>query len=771
MKKSAKKLISLLLAVIMIVAAVPMIEASAKTSGNLTYTVKNGEVTITDCKESASGKLTIPSKLSGYPVTRIDNETFRNCKKLTSVVIPNSVRTIGDYAFNGCSSITSVNIPDSVVNIGVYAFCGCSKLKSITIPGGVKKIATGTFADCTGLANVKISDGVQIIEFMAFCQCSMKSIDIPDSVTTIETWAFAGCSKLKDIKIGNGVTNIGLDSLTDTAYSKNSSNWKNGVLYIGNYLIDVNESLSGKYTIKSGTTFIPDMAFSGCGKLTSITIPDSVKSIGNYAFEGCNKLKTIKIGKNVKSIGFEAFNDTAYYKDSSNWKNSVLYIDKYLIEAKDSIKGNYKIKDGTKCMADQAFAGKDGEEGCDKLTGVTIPDSMTSISYSAFSHCKNLTSVTIPSSVKRIGSSAFSSCTKLKSIKLPSSLESIGSHAFNNTAYYNNTSNWEKGVLYIGKYLVATDYLVVSGKYTVKQGTKLIADYAFAICEITNITIPNSVITIGDEAFIGCDELSKVTIPGSVKNIGSEAFGYGSMIEGSYIIPEFKIYGHKGSAADTYAKENGFKFVAHKNNYTSKVTTKATASKNGKITYTCDCGYSYTKSIAKIKSVTLSNDTYTYNGKANKPTVIVKDSKGNTLKNGTDYTVEYSSGRKNVGKYTVTVTFKGKYSGTEKLKFKIVPKETKITELTAGKEKFTATWKKQTAQVSGYQLQYSTSSSMKNAKSKPLSSTSKNSHTITGLKSAKKYYVRIRTYKNVKIDGKTYKYYSAWSSVKSVKTK
>lgn len=140
MKKSAKKLISLLLAVIMIVAAVPMIEASAKTSGNLTYEVKDGEVTITDCKESASGKLTIPSKISGYPVTRIDNEAFRNCKKLASVVIPDSVITIGDYAFDCCSSLTSINIPDSVVNIGVYAFDNCSKLKSITIPGSVKKL-------------------------------------------------------------------------------------------------------------------------------------------------------------------------------------------------------------------------------------------------------------------------------------------------------------------------------------------------------------------------------------------------------------------------------------------------------------------------------------------------------------------------------------------------------------------------------------------------------------------------------------------------------
>lgn len=169
MKTKTKKVLSVLLAVMMIFGMLPVLNAAAKTSGNLTYTVKDGEVTITDCKESASGKLTISSKLSGYPVTRIDNEAFRNCKKLTSVVIPDSVITIGDYAFDCCSSLTSINIPDSVVNIGVYAFDNCSKLKSITIPGSVKKIAAGTFDNCTDLAKVKISDGVQIIEFMAFC--------------------------------------------------------------------------------------------------------------------------------------------------------------------------------------------------------------------------------------------------------------------------------------------------------------------------------------------------------------------------------------------------------------------------------------------------------------------------------------------------------------------------------------------------------------------------------------------------------------------------
>lgn len=207
--------------------------------------------------------------------------------------------------------------------------------------------------------------------------------------------------------------------------------------------------------------------------------------------------------------------------------------------------------------------------------------------------------------------------------------------------------------------------------------------------------------------------------------------------------------------------------------YITVTTTKATTSKNGTKTTKCStCGkVKSTSKIYKIKSVKLSNTTYTYNGNAKKPTVTVKDSNGNKLKEGTDYTVKYSSGRKNVGKYTVTVTFKGRYSGTKKLTYKINPKSTSIYKLTAGKKKFTAKWYTRSEQASGYQLQYSRYSSMKNASTKTYSGVSKNSRTVSNLKAKTKYYVRVRTYKNVKISGNTYKYYSSWSSIKSVKTK
>ncbi len=190
--------------------------------------------------------------------------------------------------------------------------------------------------------------------------------------------------------------------------------------------------------------------------------------------------------------------------------------------------------------------------------------------------------------------------------------------------------------------------------------------------------------------------------------------------------------------------------------------------------YTYTSGYIVNRTAAEIayaepgvSSVTLSKTKYTYNGKVKKPTVVAKDNKGNTLTEGKDYTVKYESGRKKVGTYTVTVKFKGDYSGTKKLTFKIVPKSTSITTLKAGSKKFTVKWKEKSTQVTGYQIEYSTSSKMSNSNKVTVKDSSTTSKTISKLKKGKKYYVRVRTYKTV--DGK--KIYSSWSEIKSVKVK
>ncbi|MDE6412954.1 MAG: fibronectin type III domain-containing protein, partial [Eubacterium sp.] len=196
------------------------------------------------------------------------------------------------------------------------------------------------------------------------------------------------------------------------------------------------------------------------------------------------------------------------------------------------------------------------------------------------------------------------------------------------------------------------------------------------------------------------------------------------------------------------------------------IITKTTAKANGSIVKKCTiCSATTKTTIYYPKTITLSKTSYVYNGKAQNPSVTVKDSKGKKIA-ASNYTVKYIN-NKNVGKATVTITFKGNYSGTVKKTFTIKPKTTTLSSVTAKSKGFTAKWKKEATQTTGYQIQYSTSSKFSSAKTVTVSKNSTTSKAVSKLKAKKKYYVRIRTYKIV---GKT-KIYSDWSKSKAVTTK
>ena len=374
----------------------------------------------------------------------------------------------GSYAvpwYDYCSSITTLIINSSVTSIGQYAFYGCSSLTSITIPNSVKSIGEWAFFGCSSLTSITIPNSVTSIGGYAFQGCTgLTSVTIPNSVTSIGQYAFYGCSSLTSIMIPNSVTSIG--------------SW----------------------------------AFRGCSSLTSVTIPNSVTSIGYGTFYGCSSLTTVTIPNSVTSIGYAAFYECTGLT-SVTIPNSVTSIGEQAFYGCNSLT-SLTIPNSVTSMSIgyMAFC------NCSSLTAVTIPNSVTIIGSSAFSGCGSLTSISIPNSVISIGEYAFSGCISLTSITIPNSVTSIGEDAFRNVpniVYSGTVTGAPWGARSLNGY--------VEGNLVYRDATKteLLACSAAATGEII---IPNTVTSIGEEAFCGCTGLTSITIPNSVTSIGEYAF-------------------------------------------------------------------------------------------------------------------------------------------------------------------------------------------------------------------------------------------------------
>ncbi len=438
--------------------------------------VTEGHTTYTAVYEEVPMFLFAPRGNGTYCIKANPQAVLPSEVEIPSVYNGVAVTQIESNGFENQVTITSIHIPDSVNSIGVGAFRSCSNLTSITVPNSVTGIGIGAFENCS----------------------SLKSITLP----------FVGNS-MDNATNGHFGYVFGADN-----YSKNSQ-------YIPQSLESV---------VITGGTSISRYAFHGQNlNIKSIELPDSITSIGSYAFQ-YSKISSFKVPSQLKSVESDAFSwcqllEKVYISDLEAW----LEID---FKGTAAHPLNYSAAGKANALylndvpVTDLIIPKDVEQikaytfyNCRGLVSVKIPDSVTSIGNSAFEFCLNLTDINIPNGVTSIGTRAFNYCQSLNTVSLPDSVTNIGASAFKNTAFYDNKSNWENGVLYIDNHLIEVTALL-SESFEIPDGIKTIATSAFGnfvtdFTILTDIIIPNSVENIGYNSFDMCSSLTTVYYTGT----------------------------------------------------------------------------------------------------------------------------------------------------------------------------------------------------------------------------------------------------------------
>ncbi len=509
-----KKLLTILM---LLAASLPLWAGTFQVDGINYETTGEGTVAVTS-GDSYSGDIVIPSTVTyngtTYSVTSIGVGAFDWCDGLTEVTIPNSVTSIGEYAFSWCKGLTSITIPNSVTSIGYSAFDGCTSLKEVKIEEGDATLSL----ECNVYRYSETGEGL-------FYDCPLETLYLGRNLSYEEGYQsgytpFYDIKTLKEITIGNSVTSI------------------------GNY------------------------AFFGCTGLTSINLPNSVTSIGEQAFANCTSLKTLDISENIESLGknylygnqqdltivMHSLNPPRHVNpyegfDKSGWTLRIPYEEVLPLYKGKGWIGEYKLSyfdfeaDGIRYRAISNSKVKVISNVNEYSGAVVIPSSVEydgttysviEINESAFKDCTGLTSITIPNSVTSIGNSVFDNCTSLKEVKMEDGDEalSLGYNGDREGLFYDCPLE----SLYLGRNLsYNTDneygnspFLLIETlkEITIGNSVTSIGEYAFWCCTgLTSVTIGSSVTSIGERAFNNCSGLTSITIPNSVTSIGYVAFG------------------------------------------------------------------------------------------------------------------------------------------------------------------------------------------------------------------------------------------------------
>lgn len=442
-------------------------------------------------------------------VTRI-TAFFGDCKKLSSIVLPESLESLKGYTFSHCESLTSITIPKQITEIKEYTFLNCKSLASIELSSNTTSIGEGAFLGA-GLTSITIPNSVTSIGRFAFLNCErLENVALPTNIEKLENSIFGGCISLSSITIPNRVKTI------------------------------------------------EDSAFYNTG-LTSVIIPEGVQKIGKNAFGSCKKLITATIPKGVRNdkeiLG-------AIFRDCEAFET--LYLGSFLPNDEDSVK-KVVLMDGITYIPTEAFY------DWESLESISIPKGVINIGESAFEGCKSLASISIPKGVTNIGKDAFQRCISLKTVTIPEGVKRIGAGAFNNcenlvTATIPKGVNNEKetfGSIFYGCKNFQTLYLnsfLPNNEGNVREvvlpeDITYIPKEAFYLWySLTTISIPRRVNRIGENAFQGCNKLTSITLEAETPPVlEKESLPY--IIQDIYV-PKRSLQAYKESASwEKYANK------------------------------------------------------------------------------------------------------------------------------------------------------------------------------------------------------------------------
>ncbi len=493
-------------------------------------------------------------------VTKIGNQTFWQCDKLTSIELPNSVTTLDHGAFDRCTALTSIVIPSSVKSMGSQVFNQCSNLQTATCLAVTPPDCSSPFYGCNNLNFIYVPGG-------SVDAYKSKWSDYESKITSLGTWN-ADSKTLYITDASTAATNI----------STNKSECKHLIIADGVEMSIPDNAFKGEtnlssVTIGSGVSSIGASAFEGCTGIGSIIIPASVQSIGASAFNSCSNLTTVTCGASTPpSLGSDAFSDCTRLTDiyvpggsydayksswsayeskirpSNAWDSTSKTLSIYIASSAAEFISNYKSECINLFIADDVVMSIDNNafEDCTALKTVTIGSGVTSIGYSAFEGCTALETVTIGNGVTSVGYEAFEYCSALATVTIGSGVTDIGDDAFYGckmlkSKFINNSSldaeeheywgatiydSYVNGLHIKGTKVIGADKNITTAE--IPEGITSIEDEAFRLCtSLTSITIPSSVTSIGELAFVGCENLATVNIPSDsqLASIGQAAFG------------------------------------------------------------------------------------------------------------------------------------------------------------------------------------------------------------------------------------------------------